>query len=47
MFVPGINFYVFRGREKIAGRCLAINGMSWQVGGGGGGTCKVKGNFTN
>ena len=38
----GWTFIFFKGSEKISGRCLAVNGMSMQVGGG---TCKVKGNL--
>ena len=30
----GWTFTFFRGSEKISGRCLAVNGMSWLVGGG-------------
>ena len=41
----GRSFIFFKGGEKISGRYLAVNGMSMQVGGAGGGTCKVKGNL--
>ena len=41
----GWTFIFFKGGEKISGRYLAVNGMSMQVGGAGGGTCKVKGNL--
>ena len=27
-------FMFFRGGEKISGKCLAVNGVNWQVGGG-------------
>ena len=45
MFTQGWTFIFFKGGEKISGRYLAVNGMSMQVGGAGGGTCKVKGNL--
>ena len=32
----GLTFMFFGDSEKISGRCLAVNGMSWQVGGGAG-----------
>ena len=34
MFMQGWTFIFFKGNEKISGRYLAVNGMSWQVGGG-------------
>ena len=38
-------FFFGGGGGKISGRCLAVDGMSWQVGVRG--TCKVNGNFSN
>ena len=43
----GWTFIFFKGSEKISGMCLAVNGMSMQVGGGRRRHLQGEGKFTN